>query len=279
MNEETTEKRKKCNNNWRNGRANKVWKKAKKSWNGEKMLPRGACAELIALRSILVDVTFWTAVCAMRTRHVHNKWYLVPSSYLVLLLYAQKNAQRRTTQHRKTKGKTRHRTMLRCTAELYIAGLTGAGCALWSHNVLCTNLLIVPVRGMILRMNVTGVYELIKVPQSTQHGKAAKHVEAQRCAPLSWSCRASQGTARRCVAASYSTAVRRCGADEPPEMPGMHQPGAAQRYFSSATNFLEELRDGSFPQQLIFFSAITGWEGLRGGSICRARSPRGSRTK
>ena len=45
--------------------------------------------------------------------------------------------------------------------------------------------LIVPVRGMILRMNVTGMYELIKVPRSTQHGKAAKHVKAQRCALLS----------------------------------------------------------------------------------------------
>ena len=62
----------------------------------------------------------------MRTRDVHSKWYLVPVSYLVLLLlYVQKNEQRRTTQHRKTKGNTRHRTMLRCTAELYIAGLTG----------------------------------------------------------------------------------------------------------------------------------------------------------
>ena len=50
----------------------------------------------------------------MRT-HVHNKWYLVSVSYLVLPLYLQKNAQRRTTQHRKTKGKTRHRTIPRCT--------------------------------------------------------------------------------------------------------------------------------------------------------------------
>ena len=43
----------------------------------------------------------------------------------------------------------------------------------------------VPVRGIILRMNVTGRYELLKAPQSTQHGKAAKHVKAQRCALLS----------------------------------------------------------------------------------------------
>ena len=41
----------------------------------------------------------------------------------------------------------------------------------------------------------------------------------------------------------------------------------------------KELRDGSFPQQLIFFSAITGWEGLRGGRICRARRPRGARSR
>ena len=41
---------------------------------------------------------------------------LVPVSYVVLLLllYAQKNAQRRTTHHRKVKGKARHRTALRC---------------------------------------------------------------------------------------------------------------------------------------------------------------------
>ena len=60
-------------------------------------------------------------------RRVHNAYInLVPVSYLVLLLllYVQKNAQRRTTQHRKTKGKARHRTALRCAAELYIAGLT-----------------------------------------------------------------------------------------------------------------------------------------------------------
>ena len=59
-------------------------------------------------------------------RRVHNAYInLVPVSYLVLLLlYVQKNAQRRTTQHRKTKGRARHRTALRCTAELYIAGLT-----------------------------------------------------------------------------------------------------------------------------------------------------------
>ena len=36
-----------------------------------------------------------------------------------------------------------------------------------------------------MRMNVTGMYELIKVPQSTQHGKVAKHVKVQRCALLS----------------------------------------------------------------------------------------------
>ena len=40
---------------------------------------------------------------------------VVPVSYLVLLLlYVQKNAQRRTTQHGKTKVKARHRTALRC---------------------------------------------------------------------------------------------------------------------------------------------------------------------
>ena len=41
---------------------------------------------------------------------VHNAYInLVPESYLVLLLLSvQKNAQRRTTQHRKTKGRARH---------------------------------------------------------------------------------------------------------------------------------------------------------------------------
>ena len=42
----------------------------------------------------------------------------------------------------------------------------------------------------------------------------------------------------------------------------------------------KELREGSFPQQLIFSSAITGWEGLmRGGTICRACPPRWARSK
>ena len=59
-------------------------------------------------------------------RRVHNAYInLIPVSYLVLLLlYVQQNAQRRTTQHRKTKGKARHRTALCCAAELYIAELT-----------------------------------------------------------------------------------------------------------------------------------------------------------
>ena len=36
--------------------------------------------------------------------------------------------------------------------------------------------------------NVTGMYRLIKVPQSTQHGKAAKHVNAAllRAMALRW---------------------------------------------------------------------------------------------
>ena len=60
-----------------------------------------------------------------RVRNTRTQLYLVPVSYLVLLLlYVQKNAQRQTTQHRKTKGKARHRTALRCAAELYMAGLT-----------------------------------------------------------------------------------------------------------------------------------------------------------
>ena len=59
-------------------------------------------------------------------RRVHNAYInLVPVSYpVLLLLYVQKNAQRRTTQHRKTKGRARHRTALRCAADLYITGLT-----------------------------------------------------------------------------------------------------------------------------------------------------------
>ena len=59
-------------------------------------------------------------------RRVHNAYInLVPVSYpVLLLLYVQKNTQRRTTQRRKTKGRARHRTALRCAAELYIAGLS-----------------------------------------------------------------------------------------------------------------------------------------------------------
>ena len=54
-------------------------------------------------------------------RRVHNTYIiLVLVLYLVLqLLYGQKNVQ-----HRKTKGKARHLTALRCAGELYIAGLT-----------------------------------------------------------------------------------------------------------------------------------------------------------
>ena len=89
--------------------------------------------------------------------------------------------------------------------------------------------LIVPVRGMILRMLLACMYELVKVQQSTQHGKArqstAKHKAlrsaelkrisflfyhifvALRCA-TDLSCRARQGiaghgTARRCAAELY----------------------------------------------------------------------------
>ena len=54
-------------------------------------------------------------------RRVHNA-YIKPGTCIIpvlLLLYAQKNAQ-----HRKTKGKARHRTALRCAAELYKAELT-----------------------------------------------------------------------------------------------------------------------------------------------------------
>ena len=112
--------------------------------------PRCPCAELIALccavcllmsRSERQYVSIYGVGGARgprednqakkATRQVHNTYIiLVPVSYLVLLLllllllYVQKNAQRRTTQHRKTKGRARHRTALRCAAELYIAGLT-----------------------------------------------------------------------------------------------------------------------------------------------------------
>ena len=41
----------------------------------------------------------------------------------------------------------------------------------------------------------------------------------------------------------------------------------------------KELREGSFPQHLIFSSAISGWEGLKGGTICRACPPRWARCK
>ena len=40
----------------------------------------------------------------------------------------------------------------------------------------------------------------------------------------------------------------------------------------------KEFREGSFPQQLIFSSAITGWQGLRGGTICQACPPRWARS-
>ena len=53
--------------------------------------------------------------------------------------------------------------------------------------------------------NITGMYELVKKYSKARN--MAKHGKAQRCALLSQSCRASQGTARRCVAVSYSAAV------------------------------------------------------------------------
>ena len=64
------------------------------------------------------------------TQHVHKPGTcIIPGVILLLLLYVQKNAQRRTTQHRQTKGKAPHGTAphcaaLHCAAELYIAGLT-----------------------------------------------------------------------------------------------------------------------------------------------------------
>ena len=73
-----------------------------------------------------------------------------------ILLYAQKNAQRRTTQHPKTKGKAQHCTAMRWAAELYIAGLTcawGALSVIQQRNIYKLGVvLMVPVHGMILRM-------------------------------------------------------------------------------------------------------------------------------
>ena len=41
----------------------------------------------------------------------------------------------------------------------------------------------------------------------------------------------------------------------------------------------KELGEGYFPQHLMFSSAITGSEGVRGGTICRACPPRWARSK
>ena len=103
--------------------------------------PRGACAELIALRCAVWSFMSRSErryICYLRGREGGGAWEpreenqpkkakrrvrnayinLVPASYLVLLplLYVQKNAQRRTTQHRKTKGRARRRTALCCAA-------------------------------------------------------------------------------------------------------------------------------------------------------------------
>ena len=93
------------------------------------------------------------------------------------------------TQHRKTKGRARHRTALRRAAELYIAGLmTSAGSALFviqqQRNMYKPGVvLIVPVRGYDTS-NVTGMCELVKVQQSTQHVKSRQST-APRSAEVS----------------------------------------------------------------------------------------------
>ena len=59
-------------------------------------------------------------------RREHSTYIMVPGTCIIpgTTAVCSKNVQRRTTQDRKTKGKARHRTMQRCAAELFIAGLT-----------------------------------------------------------------------------------------------------------------------------------------------------------
>ena len=73
--------------------------------------------------------------------------------------------------------------------------------------------LIVPTGTWHDTSNVTGIYELVKVQQNTQHGKARRSTAlrsaelALRCA-AELSCRAPQGTALHGAALrSYSAAV------------------------------------------------------------------------
>ena len=125
---------------------------------------------------------------------------LVPVLYLVLLLHVQKNAQHRTTQHRNTNGEIRHRTIyaaLHCWAVYSRADLSW-GCIVIQQRINSMYKQIISTGTWDDPANVTDMHKLIRVPQSTQHGKAAKHVNAAllRAVALRWG-------------------AGRCGADEP----------------------------------------------------------------
>ena len=112
-----------------------------------------------------------------------------------------KNAQRRTTQHRKTKGKSRQRTMPRCTAELYMAGLTWAGAASFVIQQRNMYKLINCTGAWYCTSNVTGVCELVKVPQiAAPHGAALCGASAAVRFWTELQGVAGHGTARRCAA-------------------------------------------------------------------------------
>ena len=153
---------------------------------------------------MLVDVTFWTAVVrVMSTRHVHNKWYLVSVSYLVLLLAAcskERTAPHDTTPQNQGQGTAPHYAALHCWAIYNRADLSWGCVVIQQRSRYKLIGLLVPVRGMILRMNVTGMYELIKVPQSTQHGQSSKARQstALRSAKLELQGIAGHCTALRC---------------------------------------------------------------------------------
>ena len=67
--------------------------------------------------------------------------------------------------------------MPRFTAELYIAGLTYAGGALFVIQQRSMYKLINSTGTRYDTANVTGMYKLVKVPQSTQHGQARQSGE------------------------------------------------------------------------------------------------------